>query len=63
VLFPQNPLGERFGRILIFDGHNRLQDDRSCVQSFVDEVHRAAREFHAMFERLSLGFESRESRK
>ena len=62
MLFAQDALGERFRRVAILDGHHRLQHDRPCVQIFVHEMHGAARKFRAVFERLALRFEPRETR-
>ncbi len=46
------------GRIAIENRNDRLQNDGSSVEIFIHEVHRAAGEFHSIFQRLALRFES-----
>ena len=47
-----NPLVQRFGRIVVQDRHRLLSDDRAGIDPGIDKMHSAAREFHAMIQRL-----------
>ena len=49
---------KRFGGVAVLDRHDGLRDDGAGVEKFVDEMHRAAAEFHAVFERLALRFQA-----
>ena len=62
VLFAQNPRRERLRRVIVLDRHHRLQNNRPGIETLVHEMHRAARKFRAVFERLPLRFESRKRR-
>src|SRR5690348_1832476 len=60
MLFGEDAGGERLLGVVVADGHGGLEDDGAGVEIFVHEVHSAAGDFHAVIERLALGFESRE---
>ena len=48
---------QRVRRVLIENGHHRLEDNRPVVKVFVHEVNRATRVLHSVFERLMLRVE------
>jgi hypothetical protein len=54
MLLTQNPRRERFHRIPVKNRNRRLQNDRPRIKFFIHEMNRAARDLHAMFERLML---------
>jgi len=58
----QDALGKGVLVVGIEDRNGGLQDDGACVEIFVDEMDGAAGEFHAVVERLLLGFEAGEGR-
>src|SRR6266849_1871658 len=57
VFFFQDSLTEGVLVIGIFDGNDSLENDRTGIEIFVDEVHGTAGEFHAVLQRLLLRFE------
>ncbi len=63
MLFLEDARRERLRRVVIEHRHDRLAHDGAGVHAFVHEVHGAAGEFHAMFERLPLRLFAREGGK
>ena len=56
---PLDPLVKRRRRVRRQNRNGVLCDDRSAVDALVDEMHRAAGDFHAVIEGLFPGFQSR----
>src|SRR5581483_8896945 len=63
MLFGENARREGFHRILIEDRDRGLKKNGASIEVLIDEMDRAARDLHAMNERLMLGIEAREGRK
>ena len=61
MLLGEDARGKRFVRVVIAHGHDGLRQDRPGVQIFVHQMHGAAAELHAVFERLPLRLEARET--
>src|ERR1700688_4793780 len=61
LLFKDAP-GQRPFIVAIEHGHSLLHDDRSMIKFLIDEMHRAAGDFHSVSESLLLRFEPRKSR-
>ena len=59
----QDAGGQRVFRIIIIDGNCSLRDDRAVIKARSDEVDRAACDFDAGFNGLSLGMKPAEARK
>src|SRR5687767_12671908 len=54
VFLFEDACGECLNRIAIEHGHGALRDDWPTIKRLVNKVDRAAANFHAMLERLSL---------
>ena len=54
MLLFQNAGRKRLHRVVIQHRHRRLHDDRAGVQVLIHEMHRAAGDLDAVFERLML---------
>ena len=61
MLFGEDALGEGVGVVGLENRNCTLENDGAVVEVFVDEVHGAAGDFHAVVEGLLLGVEARES--
>ena len=48
MLFGENASREQIGSIIVENRDNSLLDNWPRVERFIDKVHRAAREFHAV---------------
>ena len=59
----QDAGGQHVLRIIIIDGNCSLRDDRAVIKARSDEVDRAACDFDAGFNGLSLGMKPAEARK
>ena len=53
-----NPLGQRFGGVVIPHWNRLLADDRAGVHPRIHEMHRAASHFDALIQRLLPGFQA-----
>jgi len=53
-----NPRVQTFRRVVIQNRHGLLADDRPGINARVHEMHRAARNLHAVIQRLLPRFES-----
>ncbi len=52
-----NPLVQAVRRVIVQNRHGLLRDDRPAVHAGVHEMHGAARDFHAVIQRLFPGFQ------
>ena len=62
MFLSQDPRRERLHGVGVQHRNRRLQNDRTRVQFFVHEMHRAAGDLDAVFERLMLRVETRKGR-
>ena len=58
MLFDQDPLRQRFWRVIVSHRHGRLQHDRPRVQLRRDDVNGGATDFHAVLPGLVLSVEA-----
>src|SRR6185437_7474312 len=60
MLFAQDAGGERFHGVVVKNGDGALQNDWAGVEVFVDKMHGASGDFHAVVDRLVLRVETGE---
>jgi hypothetical protein len=60
VFLDKNPCGESFLRVVVANRHGRLQDNRTGVDTAVDEVHGASRDLDPVLKGLALRVQARE---
>ena len=61
MLLGQDARGKRFVRVVVAHGHDGLRQNRPGIEIFIHQVHGAAAELHAVFERLPLRLKARET--
>src|ERR1019366_1935516 len=62
MLLDEDARGKRFIRIVIAYGHHGLRQNRPGIEILIHQMHGAAAELHAVFERLPLRLKARERR-
>ena len=54
MLLDQDPRGKNFGCVILVHRHLALRNDRSAIQSFIDEVYRTTAHLCPLIQRLLL---------